>query len=123
MYLGNSNTVAVVDDDTDVRDVLGRLLETAGHTVKTYQSGEQFLEDPALGDVACLVVDQKMPRMTGLELLSELDRRCQTIPTVLITGVHDAEVAREARALGAIDVLSKPMELQKLLQFVAFSAR
>ena len=59
----NSNIVAIVDDDGDVRDVLDALLESAGHTVKTYTSGRQLLDDPELGEVTCLVVDQKMPEM------------------------------------------------------------
>ncbi|HET6198164.1 MAG TPA: response regulator, partial [Acetobacteraceae bacterium] len=65
----NPNIVAIVDDDGDVRDVLDALLETAGHVVRTYEQGQQLLDDPDLADIACLVVDQKMPEMSGLALL------------------------------------------------------
>ncbi len=123
MPSGNLNIVAIVDDDGDVRDVLDALLETAGHTVKTYTSGQQLLDDPELTDVACLVVDQKMPKMTGLDLLRKLDLSGRTIPSLLITGLPEAKVADEARELGAIDVLTKPIDFEKLLQLVAYSVQ
>ena len=119
----NSNIVAIVDDDGDVRDVLDALLESAGHTVKTYTSGRQLLDDPELGEVTCLVVDQKMPEMTGLDLLRALDSGGHTIPSLLVTGLPDAQVAAEARDLGAIDVLSKPIDFERLLQLVAYAAQ
>ena len=119
----NLNIVAIVDDDGDVRDVLDALLETAGHTVKTYTSGLQLLNDPELGEVACLVVDQKMPKMTGLDLLRELSSAGHTIPSLLITGLPEAEIADEARELGAIDVLTKPIDFTRLLQLVGYAAQ
>jgi two-component system, LuxR family, response regulator FixJ len=118
----NANTVAIIDDDADVGLVLGALLENAGHTVRTYRSGAEFLADPDHADAACLVIDQNMPGMTGLELLLELDRRGLAIPALLITGSHDAAIAREADRLGAMTVMQKPVPSHELLQFVAFSA-
>lgn len=123
MLSDDLNIVAIVDDDGDVRDVLDALLESAGHTVKTYQSGQQFLADPQLDDVACLIVDQNMPRMTGLDLLRALETGGYTVPSLLITGLPDADVEEEARALGAIDVLTKPIHLERLLQLVAYSVQ
>lgn len=117
------NIVAIVDDDRDVCDVLDALLEAAGHTVKTYESGPQLLADPELADVACLVVDHNMPKMTGLELLRELDTCGHTIPSLLITGLPDGGIAEESRALGAIDVLTKPIDLTKLLRLVAYAVQ
>ena len=123
MATENSNIVAIVDDDGDVRDVLEALLASAGHAVKTYTSAQQLLDDPELNELACLVVDQKMPTLTGLDLLRELDSRGHTIPSLLVTGLPDAKVAAEARALGAIGVLSKPIDFEKLLQLVAYTAQ
>ena len=123
MRAGNSNIVAIVDDDGDVREVLDALLESAGHTVKTYAQGQQLLDDPELGDVACLVVDQRMPAMTGLSLLRRLHSAGRTIPCVLITGRPEPRIAAEARQLGAIDVLAKPIEWEKLLQLVAYAVQ
>jgi len=123
MSASDVNVVAIIDDDGDVRDVLDALLESVGHTVRTYTSGQQLLDDPDLGDVACMIVDQKMPAMTGLDLLRELEARGQTIPSVLITGLPETATMNEARALGAIDVLPKPIETEKLLRLVAFAVR
>jgi two-component system response regulator FixJ len=117
------NLVAIVDDDGDVRDVLDALLETAGHAVRTYEHGQQLLDDPDLPDIACLVVDQKMPDMSGLELLRTLNAAGRSIPSLLITGLPDARIAQEARGLGAIDVLPKPIDWEKLLRLVAYSVQ
>jgi FixJ family two-component response regulator len=122
MPSGVPNIVAVIDDDGDVREVLDALLETAGHTVRTYTSGQQFLDDPELSDIACVVVDQKMPEMTGLDLLRKLDATGRTIPSLLITGLPDPAVQHEAMALGAIDLLTKPIDFERLLKLVAYAA-
>jgi FixJ family two-component response regulator len=117
------NIVGIVDDDGDVRDVLDALLEQAGHTVRTYRSAQQFLDDPDLGDVACLVVDQNMPGMTGLELLRAVDASGRTIPSLLITGAPDAHLTAEARGLGALEVFAKPIDFTKLLLLVAYAVQ
>jgi two-component system response regulator FixJ len=117
----NAGIVAIVDDDDEVRDVLCVLLESAGHSVETYKSGNDFLANARLDEIACLVVDQRMPQMSGVALISTLARRGLTIPSLLITGAHDAEIAREAATLGAMTVLEKPLAPQELLRFVSFS--
>jgi len=117
----NASIVAVIDDDDEVRDVLRVLLESAGHDVETFRSGPQFLEDAELDRLACIVVDQRMPRMTGLELLQELTRRGRQIPSLLITGMHDPQVDAAASRVGAMTVLEKPMSPQELLRFVQFT--
>jgi FixJ family two-component response regulator len=113
--------VAIVDDDSEVRDVLRVLLESAGHDVETFKSGGDFLENARLDEIACLVVDQRMPEMSGVALISAVASRGMTIPSLLITGAHDAEIAREAETLGAMTVLEKPLSSQELLRFVSFS--
>src|ERR1700733_4635564 len=117
----NASIVAVVDDDDEVRDVLRVLLESAGHSVETYKSGGDFLGNARLDEIACLVVDQRMPEMSGITLISTIAKRGLAIPSLLITGAHDAEIAREAEMLGAMTVLEKPLSSQELLRFVAFS--
>lgn len=117
----NASIVAVIDDDDEVRDVLRVLLESAGHDVETFRSGPQFLEHAELDRMACIVVDQRMPRMTGLELLQELDRLGRQIPSLLITGVHDPDVDAAASRVGAMTVLEKPMSPKELLRFVQFT--
>jgi two-component system response regulator FixJ len=118
----NSGVVAVVDDDDDVGDVLGRLLESMGYQVETYRSGTDFLADAQVERLACVVVDQNMPRMTGLQMIEHLAERGVTIPVLLITGAHDVEVERKAASLGVMTVLEKPMSHHELLRFVSISA-
>jgi len=117
----NAVTVAIIDDDAEVRDVLRGLLESVGHTVQTYRSGAQFLAEARFDEILCLVVDQRMPGMTGLELISKINNDGVMIPTLLITGAHDTEIVREAANLGAMTVLEKPLSSATLLRFVAFS--
>jgi two-component system CheB/CheR fusion protein len=120
---GNPFIVAIVDDDGDVRDVLDALLQSVGHAVKTYEHGQQLLDDPELADVACLIVDQKMPEMTGIGLLRRLSSAGRTIPSILITGLPDTQIADEARELGAIEVFGKPIDWERLLKLVAYAVQ
>jgi FixJ family two-component response regulator len=117
----NASIVAIVDDDDEVRDVLRVLLESAGHNVETYTSGQDFLTNARLDEIACLVVDQRMPEMSGVALISAVAQRGMTIPSLLITGAYDAEIARAAETLGAMKVLQKPLSSQELLRYVSFS--
>lgn len=117
----NASIVAVVDDDDEVRDVLRGLLESEGHSVETFKSGEDFLANAKLETIACLVVDQRMPEMSGVALISAVARKGATIPSLLITGAPDPEVARAAESLGAMTVLEKPLSPHELLRFVEFS--
>jgi FixJ family two-component response regulator len=117
----NAGIVAVIDDDNDVGDVLGGLLETMGYQVEVYRSGMDFLSEAQFDRLACLVVDQNMPKMTGLQLIESLSDRGVNIPALLITGDHDAEVERKAASLGMMTVLEKPMSHHELLRFVSVS--
>ena len=117
----SASIVAVVDDDDEVRDVLQVLLESAGHSVETFRSGQDFLTNARLETIACLVVDQRMPEMSGVGLISAVAQRGVTIPSLLITGAPDPEIARAAATLGAMTVLEKPLSSQELLRFVEFS--
>ena len=117
----NASIVAVIDDDNDVGDVLGGLLETMGYQVETYRSGMDFLSSAKLDRLACLVVDQNMPQMTGLQMIERLSQKGVNIPALLITGVHDPEVERKAASLGVMTVLEKPMSHHELLRFISVS--
>jgi FixJ family two-component response regulator len=117
----SANIVAVIDDDDDVGDVLGGLLETMGYQVETYRSGMDFLSGANFDRLACLVVDQNMPRMTGLEMIENLSDRGISIPALLITGIHDVAVERKAASLGVMTVLEKPMSHHELLRFISLS--
>jgi FixJ family two-component response regulator len=122
MEKDNAGVVAVIDDDNDVADVLGGLLETMGYQVETYQSGQAFLESAAYSRLACLVVDQNMPTMTGLQMIETLVAQGISIPALLITGTHDPLIQRQAASLGVMTVLEKPMSHHELLRFISLSA-
>ena len=69
-----AGTIAVVDDDEDVRAILGVLLETAGHSVRPYSSGDSLLSAKDISQLDCVIIDQKMPGLSGTDVLLEIDR-------------------------------------------------
>ena len=114
--------VAIVDDDAAVRDSLRFLLEVAGHSVVSFTSVADFFRaDPRT--FACLIVDQHMPQMTGLDLVARLRRGGQTMPVLLITGSPSPAIIAQAEALGVTEVLEKPASDEAMLEFVSSSMR
>lgn len=118
----NVVVVVVVDDDDAVRDSLRFLLETAGYDVLTFGSAGEFLSSPDVGEPACVLVDQHMPRITGLELVARLRETWPALPVALMTGSPSAELTRRAFELGVTDMLEKPLQEERLLQFVEQAA-
>ena len=108
-------TVFVVDDDEPVRDAIGMLLETVGINYESFPSAQEFLDayDPPRG--GCLVLDIRMPAMSGLELQQKLVEMRAPIPVVFITGHGDVPMAVEAMKRGAVDFIRKPFRDQELL--------
>ena len=106
-------TIAVVDDDTAVCDSTRALLEAYEFDVRIYQSASDFLGDDR--KVACLIVDYQMPGLNGLDLVSELRRRGDTVPTIMITATTDPALERRAGELGIQSVLRKPLATRALL--------
>jgi two-component system, LuxR family, response regulator FixJ len=108
-------TVFVVDDDAAVRDSLRFLLRSVGHPVEVFASAADFMH--AYGDdrPGCLVLDIRMPGMSGLELQQQLVERRALIPIIFITGHGDVPMAVEAMQSGAMDFIQKPFRDQDLL--------
>lgn len=113
-----SGVVAVVDDDPAVLDSLKFLLEVMGYRVATYASAAAYLGND-LDDPACLIVDQHMPQMTGLELVQKLRNDGVNLPVLLITGSPSPAIVARAAQLGIVDVLEKPPEEADLVKFVS----
>ncbi len=109
--------VAVVDDDSAVRKAVGRLLKSAGFDALTFASGREFLRDSRQKDVACVILDLKMPDMDGLELQARI-AESNSVPTVFITARADSASEAQARAAGAQAFLYKPFEDTALLDAV-----
>ena len=114
----NPPTVFVVDDDESVRGSLRFLLRSVGLESHAFGSAPEFLAayDPA--QTGCLVLDVRMPGMSGLELQQELNVRGATIPVVFITGHGDVPMAVEAMQHGAHDFLQKPFRDEELIERV-----
>ncbi len=113
------NTVFIVDDDEAVRDSLRWLLEANGYRVKSFAGAEDFLAAYDPEQVGVLIVDVRMPGMSGLELQEELIARKAPLPIVFITGHGDVPMAVSTIKKGAVDFLEKPFNESDLRNIVA----
>lgn len=117
MTEANQRQVAIIDDDDAVRNSLQFLLEVVGYPVVAFASAAEFLEADA-GNLACLILDQHMPNMTGLELAVRLRADGVDMPIMLITGSPSPDMVARAAELGIDRVLEKPPNEQELLDFI-----
>jgi FixJ family two-component response regulator len=110
--------VFVVDDDSSVRGALRRLLTSVGHACETFGSADEFLArlDPDL--TGCLLLDVRMPGLSGLDLQQALNARGNDLPVIFLTGYADVPLTVRAMKAGAVEVLTKPFEDQALLDAV-----
>ena len=114
-------TVAVVDDDHAVRDLLRFLLEVLGYPVEIFASAAEFLR-ANVRHFACLILDHHMPNMTGLELAGRLRADGAVIPILLITGSPSPTISARAATLG-VKVLDKPPSDEALIDFIDAARR
>jgi len=113
------SAIYIVDDDEAVRDSLRWLLEANGYRVYGFAGAEEFLASYHADQVGVLIVDVRMPGMSGLELQEELIRRQSPLPIVFITGHGDVPMAVSTMKKGAVDFLEKPFNETELRQVVA----
>jgi FixJ family two-component response regulator len=113
-----TNHVYLVDDDEAVRDALSLLLETVGLNVRSFASPETFLMQAADLTPGCLILDIRMPAISGLKLQEKLTDQGVSWPTVIISGHGDIDACRRAFRNGAIDFLSKPVDEQDLIDAI-----
>ncbi|HJH22877.1 MULTISPECIES: response regulator transcription factor [Pseudomonas] len=113
-----SPTIFVVDDDSSVREALSNLLRSHGLNVQTFDNAQAFLDQPRPDCPSCLVLDMRMPGMTGIELQQHLLALSDFIPTIFISAHGDIPVAVRAVKAGAIEFLPKPFEEQALLSAI-----
>lgn len=116
--MANDLTVFVVDDDEAVRDSLAAMLEAEEHNVQIFASAEAFLKafDPLCR--GCLLVDVRMPGMSGLELHEALVARGAKIPVIMITGQGDVPTAVRAMKAGVAEFIEKPVDPREMLRMV-----
>lgn len=111
----DDQTVFVVDDDAAVRDALGWLIKSVGLKVETFGSAQEFLEKLNPKRAGCVVLDVRMPGMSGLELQERLTQDKVTLPVIIVTGHGDVPMAVRAVKSGAFDFIEKPFNDQVLL--------
>ncbi|ROH93542.1 DNA-binding response regulator [Stagnimonas aquatica] len=114
----DTGTVFIVDDEEAVRDSIAMLLRSVGLRSQLFADATSFLRQYRSELAGCLVLDVRMPRMSGLELQQELNRRGWTLPVIFITGHGDVPMAVEAMRAGALDFLQKPFKDDDLIRRV-----
>ncbi len=107
--------VAIVDDDEPLREALGSVLKAAGYSIDTFASAEEFLNFPSRDQIACLILDVRLPGMSGIELQRRLVESGSTIPVIFITAHGDAPLREVVMKAGAAGFLNKPVRSDALL--------
>src|SRR3989338_98363 len=116
--MAREQCVFVVDDDEAMRDSLAWLLESNGLRVRVFASGEAFLEACTDDMPGCLVLDVRMPGMSGLELHEKLQAVCPGLPVIFVTGHGDVPMAVSALKKGASDFIEKPFNNKEILRLI-----
>jgi FixJ family two-component response regulator len=111
-------TVFVIDDDTSIRKSLSRLLRSAGYQVEAFPSAEQFLSREHFDGVGCILLDVKMPGLSGMDLQEELSKADYHMPIIFITGHGNIPMSVQAMKKGAVEFLTKPFDDKELLKAV-----
>lgn len=110
--------VYVVDDDESVRTALTRSLEKRGYNVKCFDSGDTFLQSYEPGHTGCLVLDVRMPGMSGLEVQEKLVEQHPSLPIIFVTGHGDIPMSVRAMKNGAFEFLEKPYSVDSLQKHI-----
>ena len=110
------NTVYIVDDDPSVRHSLTWLIESVGQRVQAYASPGEFLQEYREGGAGCLMLDVRMPEISGLDLQEQLMRSGFSLPIIIVTGHADVPMAIRALKAGAFDFIEKPFNDQLLIE-------
>src|SRR4029079_3294418 len=111
-------TVFIVDDDRDVRESLQELLESVGLHSKSFGTAQEFLSSPRSDGPSCLILDVRLPGVSGLDLQHEMKQAKIRIPIIFITAHADVPMTVRAMKSGAVEFLTKPFREQELLDAV-----
>ena len=111
-------SVAIVDDDDEIRDALQGLLKAVGFSSRAFESAEEFLGSGHQRETGCLIADIRMPGMSGLELQARLNAEHCKIPTIFITAHGDEEMRFQAFRAGALEFMPKPFDDEVLVESV-----
>ncbi len=108
--------ISIIDDDASIRGALQRFLRALGYLAHAFASAEDFLRSPQVADNSCLILDVRMPEMSGLELQKQLQIQGTQVPIIFITSVQDQSIRTQALNAGAVCVLTKPFEIRTLIK-------
>jgi FixJ family two-component response regulator len=108
--------IAIVDDDEPLREALGSVLKAAGFSIDTFASAEDFLFSPQREEIACLILDVRLPGMSGLELQRRMIETGDATPIIFVTAHGDASLRDHVIKSGASGFLNKPVRSEALLK-------
>jgi FixJ family two-component response regulator len=111
-----SQSIAIIDDEEVMQDSLRDLMEAAGLVAHCFGTAEEFLESDLHRKAACLIVDIRMPKMSGLQLQARLKEEGSNVPIIFISAHGDARARIQAMRQGAVEFLAKPFDHQLLLR-------
>lgn len=117
----DASLISVVDDDESLRESLEGLLTSLGYSAEVFSSAESFLNSKSLAKTDCLILDVRMPGMSGPELQRALMARNRRIPIIFITAHGDKDVISRVMADGAVDCLLKPFGEEPLLNAISLA--
>ena len=118
MMIKDNSKVFLIDDDLEIREGLSLLLKSAGYSVESFQSVDQFLIQVEHYDAGCILLDIFLGEKNGLELQQEIEVKFELMPIIFITGQGDIPMSVEAMKKGAINFLQKPIDQKKLFNAV-----
>ncbi len=118
MMAKSNSTIFIIDDEINVCNALSWLFKSVQFNVETYENAQLFLDKYSHEKQGCIIMDVRLPGMSGLELLEQLKTQKSHIPVIIITGYGDIQMAVRAMKAGAVDFLLKPFNDQCLLETV-----
>ncbi len=115
--------IYIVDDDASIRRALGRVMTTAGFDVRSFATGEEFIDSGEFDPCDCVVTDAQLPGMSGLEVKRWINGRHPDLPFIFLSAQDDEETRRSARDAGAVAYFRKPVDTDALLDSIRWAIR
>jgi FixJ family two-component response regulator len=115
-YSTKIGLIAIVDDDEPLREALGSVLKAAGFSIDTFASAEEFLASSRRAEIACLILDVRLPGMSGIELQRRMSESGDTTPVIFVTAHGDVSLRDSVLQSGAAGFLNKPVRSDALLK-------
>jgi FixJ family two-component response regulator len=115
--------ICLVDDDAAFRDSIKTLLNAYGISVVDYATGADFLADPHMSQCSCLILNSRLPMMSGMDVMANFRARAPEVPIVFVTSQSDERIKRRALQLGAMAVLEKPLSSLFLMKAIRTALR